>query len=77
MGRCEKLLQAARQRPQNLKFKELCLLAECHGFVYRGTEGSHHVYKRPGSRPLSFQEGQNGKAKLYQVKQLLAIIDQD
>jgi hypothetical protein len=76
MGRCEKLLEAARTNPQNLRFEELCQLAECHGFVPRGGKGSHRVYKGPGGT-LPLQTGSNGKAKVYQVKQLLSIIDNE
>ena len=76
MGKCEKLLVAARESSGGLRFTELCQLAECHGFVLARKRGSHCMYAREGlTRPLNFQQSQNGMAKGYQVKQLLDAID--
>lgn len=74
MGRCDKLLQRARDAPANLRFEQLCQLAECHGFVLARQKGSHRLYKCPGEpRVMNFQDDR-GKAKEYQVKQLLELI---
>lgn len=76
MGRCEKLLEKARESPGNLRFSELRRLAECYGFEFDRSRGSHFIYKRPGyPRLMSFQEGRGGEAKKYQVKQLLAALE--
>jgi hypothetical protein len=75
MGRCDKLLQRARTSPANLRFEELCQLAECHEFVLARQKGSHCLYKRPGEpRVMNFQDD-HGKAKEYQVRQLLSVIE--
>lgn len=74
MGKCDKLLQRARAAPANLRFEELCLLAECHGFTLARQKGSHRLYKRAGEpRVMNFQDDR-GKAEEYQVKQLLEVI---
>lgn len=77
MSRCEKLVAKARKSPKNITFSELRSLAECIGFQFARSKGSHFIYKLPGAqRVISIQEGKNGKAKPYQVKQLLREIDQ-
>ncbi len=75
MSRCEKLLRKAQQTPGGLRYEEVCYLAECFGFVFDRQKGSHRIYKRNGfPRVMNFQND-NGKAKLYQVPQLLAAIE--
>jgi hypothetical protein len=72
MAKCAKLLQQALDGPAGLSFDDLCHLAECFGFGRRRQSGtSHCIYKRPGfPRLMNFQNDQ-GKAKTYQVRQLL------
>jgi len=75
MTKGAKLLKAARNRPNNLRFDELCQLAEACGFEWVHGTGSHRVYAREGVvEILNFQPRKDGKAKAYQVRQLLAII---
>ncbi len=81
MSRCQKLLEKARNSASNLRFEEVCKLAECYGWVFDRQNGtSHRIYLNPalGNKPgamMNFQE-KNGKAKLLQVKQLLNAIDE-
>jgi hypothetical protein len=76
MPKCEKLLERARNSPENITFHELRQLAECFGFTRSRTKGSHHIYKLPGYPEIvNIQEGRNGKAKPYQVKQVVDHID--
>lgn len=77
MSKCSKLLEDAHNNPEGLRFSDALALAECWGFEARKRRGtSHVVYKRPGFfDQLNFQEGDNGKAKRYQVMQLLAAIE--
>lgn len=75
MAKGAKLFKAARNRPNNLWFEELCQLAEECGFEWVHGAGSHRVYAREGTiEILNFQPRKDGKAKPYQVRQLLAII---
>ena len=76
MANCDKLLQKARNNPAGLRFAELEKLAECYGFTLRRVTGSHHIY-RAERRPerLVAQPLKGGKAKEYQVVQMLDIID--
>lgn len=77
MSRCTKTENKARQSSTSLSFSDLCYLAECHGFVLGRITGSHHIYRHPDLPQilLNFQPVKGGKAKPYQVKQLLKHID--
>jgi hypothetical protein len=79
MDKCEKLRSRAQDAPGSLGFREICALAECHGFVLRRQTGSHAMYKHPSLDSalggfMNFQS-ENGKAKAYQVRQLLKAIE--
>ena len=80
MEKREKLLAAAEASPSSLSFDELCALAECYGFEFKRQKGtSHRVYGHPSLLPteggfMNFQSAK-GKAKPYQVRQLLRAIE--
>ena len=79
MGRWADMVQKARSNPAGLRFSDLCHLVERAGFVKRNQKGSHIIYKHPeltGLRPLPLQKGKSDKAKPYQVRQFLAILDE-
>lgn len=76
MPNCDKLLEHAQRSPQNMRFAELCQLAECYGFVFERQVGtSHRIYKRAAYPTLMNFQDDKGKAKVYQVRQLLKVID--
>lgn len=78
MGQIDKLIKKAKTSPTNLTFEELCHLAELAGFILRKGKGtSHRVYKHPvhKNEMMNFQKGPSGKAKDYQVRQLVDCID--
>ena len=76
MANCDKLLQKAKNNPADLRFTEICNLIECYGFELARTKGSHFMYKYPGRRELINLQDKNGKAKEYQVKQVLEAIEE-
>lgn len=76
MSKIEKILRAAQNNPENLRFTELCQLAEAYGFLFSRQRGSHSIYKRPGQMAVMTFQNDRGMAKAYQVKQLLAAIDE-
>jgi hypothetical protein len=45
------------------------------GFVFKKTRGSHRTYRHAGVIELLNFQDDNGKAKPYQVRQLLKIIE--
>ena len=79
MDKCQKLLQKARRSPKNLRFDELGSLAKCYGWVFKRQNGAHQIYENVQLTPedgrlMNFQSDQ-GKAKPYQVNQLLNAIE--
>ncbi|NBC48029.1 MAG: toxin HicA [Gammaproteobacteria bacterium] len=75
MGQVEKTLREARANPANIRFSDLRKLCEYY-FGSPRQSGSHLVFKTPwpGDPRVNIQE-YHGKAKPYQVKQVLAAID--
>lgn len=76
MSKLEKILDKARNQPNNFRFDDLIWLAEQVGFVRSRQRGSHVMLDHPGlDVEMNFQEAK-GKAKPYQIRQLLAFIDE-
>ncbi|MBS1789000.1 MAG: type II toxin-antitoxin system HicA family toxin [Acidobacteria bacterium] len=78
MSNCQKLYEQAQQSTANIRFEDLCALAECFGWEFKRQKGSHQLYE---NKQLTLEQGRmmnfqsvNGKAKPYQVKQLLTAI---
>ena len=46
------------------------------GYKFDRQRGSHRIYRAPGLPMINLQEAQSGKAKPYQVRQVLAIVDE-
>ncbi len=67
----EKLLRG--QSDANLRFEEVCHLLQAKGFRMR-TEGSHHIFTRPGVRERLNLQREGAQAKPYQVRQVRKIL---
>ena len=77
MSKIEKIRKEMEAAPQNVRFSDLVKLC-CHYFGDPRNAGtSHHVYKMPwqGDPRVNIQKGKDGKAKPYQVRQVLAAIN--
>lgn len=72
-----KLLDKARRSPAGLRFSELCKLAEAFGFVFQRQKGSHKIYSNDHIRQMLNFQDDHGKAKAYQVRQLLDCADRN
>ena len=70
-----KLLGELKKNPRNVSFKRLCNIAIAFGFRYRGGKGSHSIYVRDGVNELMNFQNVHGKAKPYQVKQFIKIVE--
>jgi predicted RNA binding protein YcfA (HicA-like mRNA interferase family) len=70
-----KILQKALSSPANLRFGEACDLAQAFGFHLSRVSGSHHIFVREGVRELVNLQEVRGKAKPYQVRQLLELAE--
>jgi len=76
MGNLKKLFQKAISKPNNLSFEDACSLAECIGFEFKRQKGDHKIFKNPKLKnEIINLQNVSGKAKPYQVKQLLKIIE--
>jgi predicted RNA binding protein YcfA (HicA-like mRNA interferase family) len=71
----QRLYEELKYNPKNIRFKRLCKIAEAFGFVMRKGKGSHHIFTRPDITELLNFQNIKGKAKPYQVKQLIKIIE--
>jgi predicted RNA binding protein YcfA (HicA-like mRNA interferase family) len=73
--KARKILAKALASPANLRFAEMQRLIEAFGFVLLRTSASHHIYGRTGlSEQINLQEV-GGKAKPYQVRQFLKLVE--
>ena len=56
MSRKRKLLAKVLAGAHNIRFEELCCLAESFGYRLDRVSGSHHIYEHPAvERPLNLQ----------------------
>jgi len=69
------LISELKQTKNNLHFSKLCNILEKLGFEFKGGKGSHRVYTHPMIRELLNFQNVSGKAKPYQINQLIKIIE--
>lgn len=77
MGGIEKIEAKIRKSTQNVSFSDLLKICEHYFGAARTSQGgSHTVFKTPwqGNPRINIQD-KNGKAKPYQVKQVIEAID--
>lgn len=72
--RRDKLLAKVRRNPAGLSFMDLETLLEQCGWILKRQTGSHRIWKAPGGTVIPIQST-NGKAKEYQVRQILRIME--
>jgi predicted RNA binding protein YcfA (HicA-like mRNA interferase family) len=70
-----KLLQKLLSGSKNVRFMEACACAEAFGFRLSRISGDHHIYVHPDVPELLNLQEVAGKAKPYQIRQLLRIIE--
>jgi len=76
MGALEKILEKMRSEPGNVRFADLQRVCESFFGKPRQSGSSHAVYKTPwpGNPRVNIQNDK-GKAKPYQVRQVLLAIE--
>ena len=76
MKQIDKTLKEMEKSPKNVRFSDLAAVCEHYFGAPRNQGTSHHVYKTPwlGDPRVNIQKGKGGKAKPYQVKQVLSAI---
>ena len=70
-----KLLKKLLSGSMNIRFSEAASVAEAFGFKLDRINGSHHIYVHPDVPELVNLQEVKGKAKPYQIRQLLKIIE--
>ena len=70
-----RLLEFLKKNPKNIRFNKLCKIAEKFGFKFRGGKGSHRIYVKKGIKEMLNFQNVHGKAKPYQVRQLIKVIE--
>ncbi|WP_446011274.1 type II toxin-antitoxin system HicA family toxin [Candidatus Electrothrix sp.] len=73
--RKRKLLRKILSGSKNIRFSEAVSCAEMFGFSLQRIRGSHHIFGHPDVSDLVNLQNVKGKAKPYQIKQLLDIIE--
>lgn len=76
MSTVEKILEQMRTEPANVRFSELQRVCETYFGKPRQNGSSHTIYKTPwpGNPRVNIQNNK-GKAKVYQVRQVLLAIE--
>ena len=76
MRRIPELLAGMRMEPRNVRFADLCRVCDFYFGRPRQHGTSHRVYRTPwpGDPRVNIQNDR-GKAKAYQVRQVLRAID--
>ena len=69
------LYEELKRNPKNIRFQKICKVAEAFDFKIRKGKGSHRIFTRPEVEELLNFQNVKGKAKPYQVKQLIKIIE--
>ena len=75
MGKKQKLLQQILNNQTNVSFKDIVSLIEAFGFELSRINGSHHIFTHPNCPALVNIQNYKGKAKPYQVRQFLSLIE--
>ena len=75
MPNIQVLLKQFKNSPKDVKFADLCKVCDFYFGRPRQSGSSHRIYKTPwqGDPRVNIQN-QKGKAKMYQVKQVLKAI---
>jgi len=76
MANIEKLLKQIKSNPKGVQFSDLCKICKHYFGKPRQSGTSHRIYKTPwqGDPRVNIQN-KRGKAKAYQVKQVLKAIE--
>lgn len=71
-----RLFEDLKKNPKNVRFEKLCKIVEAFGFKFRGGKGSHRIYVQEGIGEMLNFQNVGGKAKPYQVRQFIKIVEE-
>ncbi|RLC13265.1 MAG: type II toxin-antitoxin system HicA family toxin [Deltaproteobacteria bacterium] len=75
MTKRHKIFQKILSGSKNIRFSEAVTCIESFGFQLNRVSGSHHVFVHPDVPELINLQDVKGKAKPYQIKQFLQIVE--
>ena len=71
-----RLLQKVLSGSKNERFGDVRTLMEAFGFRVVRVSGSHHIFAHPEVPELVNIQDRKGKAKPYQIRQFLQLVEQ-
>ena len=71
-----RLLEKALSGSKNIAFRDMISLVESFGFHLSRIRGSHFIFAHPQIPELVNLQEKNGKAKPYQVREFLQLVEQ-
>ena len=76
MSKIEDMLAFMRNNPKGVRFHDACKVCDHFFGLPRQSGSSHRIYKTPwpGDPRVNIQD-ERGRAKAYQIKQILKAID--
>jgi hypothetical protein len=76
MTKVDDIVIRMKRNPKNVRFVDLCKVCETYFGLPRNRGSSHKIYRTPwqGDPRINIQNNK-GKAKAYQVKQVLLALD--
>jgi hypothetical protein len=76
MVKVDDILAQMKRNPKNVRFRDLCKVCDHDFGEARQKSGSHRIYEMPwqGDPRINIQNSK-GKAKAYQVKRVLLVIE--
>jgi predicted RNA binding protein YcfA (HicA-like mRNA interferase family) len=75
MNRKKLLIRIIRGNYSNISFADIVDLAMGFGFELSRVKGSHHIFKHSDVVELLNLQEVHGKAKPYQIRQLLKLVE--
>ena len=76
MTQKQKLLQKLLSGSNNVSFDDMVTLIQAFGFKLSRVNGSHHIFENPAIGEQLNIQNKKGKAKPYQIKQFLQLVEQ-
>ena len=71
-----KLLKKALAGSKNIRFGDMVTLIEAFGFRLARTSGNHQIFEHPNVPEIVNMQNRKGKAKPYQIRQFLELVEQ-
>lgn len=72
----KKLLEKVLSGSKNIQFSDMVTLVEAFGFRLSRVKGSHFIFVHPQVAELINLQEKNGKAKPYQVREFLRLVEE-